>query len=54
MLILHALSCLLKGSWSLLILLMKHIIVDIWGRKGLSQMNMQSQHFWGHKSLQKK
>ncbi len=54
MLILHTLAWLLRGSWSLLILLLRKIIIVNLGRRGLGQVDVQSQHFWGPTNLHKK
>jgi hypothetical protein len=47
LLILHTLGWLLIGSWSLLILLLKQIIVISQGRRILGQVDVQSWHFLG-------
>jgi hypothetical protein len=54
LLILHALGWLLIGSWSLLILLLKQIIVISQGREILGQVDVQSWHFLGPQVLIKR
>jgi len=50
---LHTLAWLFKGSWSLLILLFKKIIIVNLGRRGLGQVDVQSQHCLGATNLHK-
>jgi hypothetical protein len=50
----HIPCCLLKGNWSLLKILLRHNVIDIWGRN-LGQVCVCNHDIFGcHKSLQKK